>query len=231
VNSELKNSMFEYYEQRAGEYDELYTLGTAPKATTDPAVYRAEVKILSELVASQLSGALLDAPCGAGYWSQFYGENCSSVTMVDQSRSMLEESREKVRLAGVQPRTRLIQANVLEFEPPSRAFDSALVGYFVGHLTDAEMESYFTALRRAMRPGGKVLILESIWSDARQHRPKQGTQQRSLKDGRVFDIYKRYFLPEDFHAMRGRYGLNLEVQHAGQVYIAASGQFDPEVQR
>ena len=144
---------------------------------------------------------------------------------------MLEESREKVRLAGVQPRTRLIQANVLEFEPPSRAFDSALVGYFVGHLTDAEMESYFTALRRAMRPGGKVLILEAIWSDARQHRPKQGTQQRSLKDGRVFDIYKRYFLPEDFHAMRGRYGLNLEVQHAGQVYIAASGQFDPEVQR
>lgn len=82
-------------------------------------------------------------------------------------------------------------------------------------------------LRRAMKPGGKVLILDSVWSESRRHRDKEGTQQRSLKDGRVFDIYKRYFLRDDFAAMRDQHGLDLDVSHEGQVYIAASGRFEP----
>ncbi len=49
MNYDTKASMFEYYNERAGEYDEIYTLGTGPSSIPDPQAYKAETGILAAI--------------------------------------------------------------------------------------------------------------------------------------------------------------------------------------
>jgi ubiquinone/menaquinone biosynthesis C-methylase UbiE len=222
----LKTSMLTYYDERAAEYDDLYRLGKAPAAKIDREVYLEEVDRLAEVARSRLTGAVLDAPCGAGYWMLSYAGSCDSITLIDRSAKMLAESRAKARTLGVLDRVDLIEADLLGYELPPSRYDSVLVGFLLGHLTDAEMDTLMASLRRTCRPGATVVIFESHWSAARQRiRDKAGPQRRRLKDGRQFDIYKRYFDEQDLAAFGARFGLPLEIVHEGQAYIAACGQF------
>ena len=185
-----------------------------------------EVTRLVEVARSKLFGSLLDVPCGTGFWMLSYAGNCQSMTLIDQSPRMLEESRRKAVGLGVEDRVELIEADLLSYEYPRGRFDSVLVGFLLGHLTDAETDALMNCLRMASKPGATVAVFESFWSAARQKgRDKVGRQRRRLKDGREFDIFKRYFAEEDLADFKARFDLELEVVHQGEAYIAACGQF------
>ncbi|MBT4504470.1 MAG: class I SAM-dependent methyltransferase [Gemmatimonadetes bacterium] len=226
MDSDLRKSMFAYYEARAPEYDEIYDLGGSAASISAPDAYRSEAWILLDLVGEHCRGHILDIPCGTAFWLPAYAASCPSITLVDQSAGMLSQSRERSREIGVESRCEFIRADVLEHPFTEDCYDSALVGFFLSHLTDAQLEKFFQTLKRTLRPGGHFLILDSIWSDERaRSRGKEGRQSRTLNDGRQFDIYKRYFDRAVFAEFEQRYYLTLEIAHAGRVFITAVGTF------
>ena len=212
-----------YYDERAAEFDEIYTLGMPPGKTSDPELYKEEARALANLVQVHCHDSLLDIPCGTGYWLQFYAANCSAITLVDQSENMLQEGREKAHEYGVEPITRFMTGDALEVPLEDRSFDSVLVGFFLSHITDSQMDLFFRKLRNLLKPGGRMLILDSNWTRYRGSRPKEGTTIRKLNDGRQFEIYKRYFEGADFDRMSEACEMDFTVRHEGKLYLGVTG--------
>jgi SAM-dependent methyltransferase len=225
VNPDLRESTFRYYDERAPEYDEIYTLGKGSTSISDPSAYIGEVGILSCLVARFCQGRLLDLPCGTGFWLPHYTQACTSVTMLDRSPNMLVECRQRVDSLGVRQKCTLIRADAFEHPFRRHAFDCALVGFFLSHLEKEQERAFFRILRTALKPGGRFLILDSAWSEERaKTRPKAGRQTRVLNDGRSFEIYKRYFDAADIERLAAEYAVSLSLHHQGRVFLAALGQ-------
>ena len=212
-----------YYDERAAEFDEIYTLGKPPGTVTDPELYKEEARSLANLVQVHCRGSILDIPCGTGYWLQFYAPNCSAITLVDQSENMLKEGMGKAHEHGVEPITRFMEADALEVSLEDRSFDSVLVGFFLSHITDSQMDLFFQKLRNLLKPGGRMLILDSNWTRYRGSRPKEGTTIRKLNDGRQFEIYKRYFEGADFDRMSEACEMDFTVRHEGKLYLGVTG--------
>ncbi len=223
MDSRLRKSMNDYYDERAAEFDDIYTLGKPPGKVSDPKLYQEEARSLSNLVQEHCRGRLLDIPCGTGYWLQFYAANCSEITLVDQSENMLQECRDKVTELGVAAISELVRGDALEVSLENRSYDSVLVGFFLSHVTDAQMDLFFDKLKMVLKPGGRVLIMDSTWSQFRKSRPKEGTTVRRLNDGRDYEIYKRYFERSDIDQMSKSYGMDFEILHEGEIYIGFSG--------
>ncbi len=224
MDPRIRQSMNEYYDERAAEFDEIYTLGKPPGSVKDPELYMKEARALATIVRAHCHGDLLDIPCGTGYWLGFYAENCSAITLVDQSENMLRESREKAREHDVESITRFFRGDALEVQLEDRSFDSVLIGFFLSHITDRQMALFFRNLRNLLKPDGRVLILDSIWSPFRRSRPKEGTTNRRLNDGRQYEIYKRYFETADLDRMSKSYGMDFSLLHEGELYIGFTGR-------
>jgi len=124
---------------------------------------------------------------------------------------------------GVEPITRFMEADALEVSLEDRSFDSVLVGFFLSHITDSQMDLFFQKLRNLLKPGGRMLILDSNWTRYRGSRPKEGTTIRKLNDGRQFEIYKRYFEGADFDRMSEACEMDFTVRHEGKLYLGVTG--------
>jgi demethylmenaquinone methyltransferase / 2-methoxy-6-polyprenyl-1,4-benzoquinol methylase len=95
---------------------------------------------------------VLDACCGTGDLAVAALEGGATVTGLDFSERMLERARHKSdEIEWVQG-----DAEKLPFEDAS--FDAATVGFGVRNLAD--LERGLAELRRVLRPGGRVAILE-----------------------------------------------------------------------
>lgn len=183
MNRELQTSIFNYYNARADEYEEIYTLGKlgkGPTSVSDPAVYNAEATALSQLVSRFCHGKHIDIACGTGFWLPFYAQNCTKITLFDQSRQMLSMCQRKIRSLGIENKCRLLCEDFFQYRFEPMAFDSALAGFFLSHLTPELEGRFFEILKTILKPGSKLLIIDSIWSTERAKRQKKKDGRREL---------------------------------------------------
>ncbi len=80
MDSELRKSMLDYYNERAEEYEEAFTLGTGTASIADHNLFKSEAVTLSKVVKGFAHGILIDIACGTGYWLSHYASQCSSIT-------------------------------------------------------------------------------------------------------------------------------------------------------
>jgi demethylmenaquinone methyltransferase/2-methoxy-6-polyprenyl-1,4-benzoquinol methylase len=95
---------------------------------------------------------VLDACCGTGDLAIAAREAGGSVTGLDFSPRMLERARAKSR------EIEWVQGDLLALPFDDAAFDAATVGFGVRNLDD--LERGLAELRRVLRPGGRLAILE-----------------------------------------------------------------------
>jgi demethylmenaquinone methyltransferase/2-methoxy-6-polyprenyl-1,4-benzoquinol methylase len=95
---------------------------------------------------------VLDACCGTGDLAIAAARAGGRVTGVDFSERMLERARRKA------PELEWFQGDALALPFDDGSFDSATVGFGVRNLED--LEQGLAELRRVLRPGGRVGILE-----------------------------------------------------------------------
>jgi demethylmenaquinone methyltransferase/2-methoxy-6-polyprenyl-1,4-benzoquinol methylase len=96
---------------------------------------------------------VLDACCGTGDLAvAARSAGASYVVGVDFSERMLERARRKA------PELEWVQSDVLELPFEDASFDSAVVGFGVRNVED--LEAAIRELRRVLRPGGRLGILE-----------------------------------------------------------------------
>jgi ubiquinone/menaquinone biosynthesis C-methylase UbiE len=219
--------MLRYYDERASEYEEAYTLGTGTASINDPKVFQTEIADLPAIVRRFASGRLIDLACGTGYWLGHYVERCSDITLFDQSEKMLIESRAKVDRLRIADRCLFLQGDFFDYEFDRQAYDCALLGFFLSHLTEAQEPLVFDALRSMLRPSGRFLVLDSVWSDERaRFNTKVERQQRRLNDGSLFEIYKRYCDRADIARWSAQYGMAVHIEYFGRAFFAVSGRFN-----
>lgn len=217
--------MLRYYDQRAAEYEEAYVLGTGTASIPDPEIFRREVSVLARLVERFARGRLVDLACGTGYWLPYYVARCSSITLIDQAPRMLAQSRKKIAALGAPGRITIVQGDVLEPPFRSRAFDSALVGFLLSHLTEGDELVLFDRLSQMLDTEGRFLILDSAWSLERaRFNAKVERQERRLNDGTRFDVYKRYLDRQDVLAWITKYPVETSIEHFGTAFLAVSGR-------
>ena len=225
MDSDLRHSMFRYYDQRAAEYEEAYVLGTGTSSIRDPEVFRREASVLARIVEGFARGRFVDLACGTGYWLHFYAAHCSSMTLIDQAPRMLEQCRKKIATLDASVPIEVVQDDVLEHSFPPGAFDAALVGFLISHLTDDEERLLFDRLKTMLDTGGRFLILDSAWSPERaRFNAKVERQERRLNDGSRFEIYKRYLDRQDILDWPTKYGVATTTEHFGQAFVAVSGR-------
>jgi ubiquinone/menaquinone biosynthesis C-methylase UbiE len=226
MDATLRQRMLAYYNERAPEYEDAYTLGTGTASIPDPGVFVTEAKLLTEIVREFAEGRMIDLACGTGYWLPSYAERCSHITLFDQSEKMLAECRRKLDRLDLGDRSVAIQGDFFDYEFGSIRYDCALVGFFLSHLTESQEPRLFDALRAMLGSSGRFLLLDSAWSDERaRFNNKTERQQRHLNDGTSFEIYKRYCDQADVLGWATKYGATLRMEHFGTAFFAVSGRF------
>jgi ubiquinone/menaquinone biosynthesis C-methylase UbiE len=103
---------------------------------------------------------------------------------LDQSASMIEVARER----GAADDYVVADAARLPF--PDGAFERAFTGHFYGHLGAGERERL---LGEARRIASELVVLDSAKHEGVED---EEWQERVLKDGSRWRVYKRYFEPE-----------------------------------
>jgi demethylmenaquinone methyltransferase/2-methoxy-6-polyprenyl-1,4-benzoquinol methylase len=96
---------------------------------------------------------VLDAACGTGDFALAgHRAGALEVTGLDFSPRMLERARRKA------PGLEFVEGDMLALPFENGAFDSATVGFGVRNVADLELA--LRELRRVLRPGGRLAILE-----------------------------------------------------------------------
>jgi ubiquinone/menaquinone biosynthesis C-methylase UbiE len=226
MDSDLRQRMLAYYDERAPDYEQAYTLGTGTASIADPEVFKAEARVLVGIVGHSAHGRIMDLACGTAYWLPHYAPNCSMITLFDQSERMLTEARAKAIRLGLVNRCTFLLGDFLEHDFEQNAYDTALVGFFLSHLTEDQERHLFDALRAMLDSSGRFLILDSAWSPERsKFNAKVERQSRRLNDGTTFEIYKRYCDRNDISRWARQYDVKLSIEHFGLGFYAVSGTF------
>jgi demethylmenaquinone methyltransferase/2-methoxy-6-polyprenyl-1,4-benzoquinol methylase len=222
MDEQLGQEMLLYYDERAEEYDDVYS-GKGPAIRRYADRYRQNTAQVCEIVAGFGHGHLIDVACGTGFWAPHYARNCERFTFVDQSAGMLAECKKRVESLGLTGVSHFIQGNVFDVVLEPATYDCALVGFLLSHFTPEQEDAFFAKLEEILKPTAQVMIVDSYWSKRRKAggRKREGEQKRILNDGRAFKIYKKYFVESDVEEMLAKHQFTCESLHVGDVFIAA----------
>ncbi len=169
--------MLEYYDRRAHEYDQWY-MGTGLFAERDRPGWHGEVRDLCDAVAALPAASTLDVACGTGFLTRHLP---GVVTGLDQSAQMLAIARERI------PGGRFVQGDAMPLPFQDGSFDRVFTGHFYGHLRAGERERF---VAEALRVAGQLVVVDS---HVRPDHDVEEEQERTLNDGSVHRVYKRYF--------------------------------------
>jgi ubiquinone/menaquinone biosynthesis C-methylase UbiE len=169
-----------YYDARAREYDD-WIEGVGVYAGRDRPGWHEEVAALCDALAALPPARTLDVAAGSGYFTRFLP---GRVTAFDQSETMLEVARDRGAAADY------VQGDALELPFGDGAFERLFTGHFYGHLDEEQRASFLTEARRVAR---ELVVLDSAW---REDVAREEVQERLLRDGSRWEVYKRYFEPE-----------------------------------
>lgn len=138
-------------------------------------------KSISTLAASQPK-KILDIATGTGDLAiQAYGIlKPESILGIDISEKMMDVAREKVRKTGLSEKITFAKKDCLNLDLPDNSFDVTMVAFGVRNFED--LDKGLQEIRRVLRPGGKLMILEL-------------STPKNFPMKQAYWIYSRLFIP------------------------------------
>jgi len=188
-----------YYDSRANEYDDWW-LGTGLHAERVRPGWDEEVDVLAELIASLPPTRTLDVACGTGFLTRHLR---GDVVGLDQSERMLSLARDRA------PAAEFVDGDALELPFENGSFDRVFTSYFYCHLEEPERERFLTEARRV---APELVVVASVPGAGD---PVERYEERVLKDGSRWTVFKRVFTGEQLTAELG----GGEVLHEGRWFV------------
>jgi SAM-dependent methyltransferase len=221
VTSERLEEQRRYYAARAPEYDDWwfrrgrYALEPEAKARWDADVAEAE----AALAAFAPAGEILELAAGTGLWTRHLAPHATRLVAVDASAETLELNRRRVA-ADVE----YVVADVFAWEPEGR-FDVVFFSFWLSHVPEERFDGFWATVRLALRPGGRVFLVDSGAGDrAHTGRDQAGDEEtRALSDGREFRIVKRRWEPGALAARVGPLGFDLDLRTTANGHFLYGG--------
>jgi ubiquinone/menaquinone biosynthesis C-methylase UbiE len=194
----------QYYDNRAAEYDEWYQ-GVGRFAQRERPGWEDDLAALEDDVASLAPARTLDVACGTGFLTRHLrGE----ITGLDQSERMLEVAAQQV------PDAELVSGDALALPFADGAFERLFTGHFYGHLEGHDREAFRAEARRV---ASELVIVDSA---RRPDHEAEEWQERILNDGSRYQVYKRFFEPEELAQELG----GGTVLHASRWFVMVSSR-------
>jgi len=140
-------------------------------------------------LAAARPGRVLDVATGTGDLAiEALRAGADRVVGVDIAERMLEVGRRKIAGMGLSDRVELRYGDALKLPFSDRQFDAALVAFGVRNFEN--LEAGLAEIRRVLRPGGRIVILEF-------------SQPRRFPIRQLYGFYSRYVLPRIGRALSG----------------------------
>ncbi|MDM9384355.1 class I SAM-dependent methyltransferase [Chlorogloeopsis sp. ULAP01] len=158
--------------------------------------------------------SILEIGCGTGVFSRLLAERCDRVLAIDLSPKMIEVAQ---RQFGDYTNINFQVADILKWEFPVEQFDVIASIATVHHLP---VENLLSDLQVALKPGGKLVILDLLKSESIQD---TFTDLMAVPLNLIFKILKNKRIkpsPEALEAWRehGRTDTYLTLSQAQQIY-------------
>jgi ubiquinone/menaquinone biosynthesis C-methylase UbiE len=187
-----------YYEARAREYDDWW-LGRGLYAGNRPDDWHEERERLVGWISELPPARTLDVACGTGFLTRHLrGE----VVGLDQSASMLEVASAQV------PHAEFVQGDALALPFADGSFDRVFASYFYCHLEDEDRRRFLREVRRVAR---ELVLVGTV---LREGEEPTRWDERVLKDGSHWKVFKRVFVPEELATELGG-----RVLHASRLFL------------
>jgi SAM-dependent methyltransferase len=227
----LLQEQLDYYRARAGEYDQWWLReGRFDRGPEANARWFAESSALEQVLEHfEPRGNVLELASGTGLWTRHLVKHAESLTAVDAASEVLAINRARVD----DPRVQYLQADLFEWAPPSASYDACVFGFWLSHVPDDRFAAFWSSVRAALRPHGRVLFIDSARTDrstAADHRlpsEDEQTMTRRLDDGREFQIVKRFYDPAALQRELDELGWDFEMGSTGEFFIYGVGTPKP----
>ena len=173
-----------YYDRRAPEYDDWW-LGHGPYADRHRPGWDEERKELEQFISELAPVCTLDVACGTGFLTRHLR---GDVVGLDASDRMLREAQRQA------PNASFVRGDALALPFEDGSFDRVFASYFYCHLEEREREQFVAEARRVARE--LVVVGSRLQPGAEPVR----WEERQLKDGSRWTVYKRVFTGHDLAA-------------------------------
>jgi SAM-dependent methyltransferase len=205
-----------YYDQRAPEYEEIYT----PRDAT----HGHDLGELSRALRDALRGRrVLEVACGTGYWTAAAAQVAREVVATDTSLPMLSEARDK----RLPPHVRFCEADAYDPTPAGEGFDGALAMFWLSHVPRHRLREFLEHLHGRLAAGARVFFADNVHvsgvgGDLTAPDANGDTfKVRRLADGSRHRVLKNYFTDDELRALFEPYAEDL-VFHRGRNFWSAS---------
>jgi len=218
------DSMVEYYQARAPEYDDWYLRrGRYERGPIHDAAWNAELDGAGTwLDAVPFRGEIVELAAGTGWWSPLLASK-GELWLYDAAEAPLERARERLVAHRLRAHIHVRDA----WAEPDRQVDGVFCGFWLSHVERARTADFLDLVRRWLKPGGALALIDSRpdpFSSASDHpEPANDTSVRRLDDGREFTIVKVYREPPELEAaLRDAGFVNVEVTTTGRFFVLGS---------
>jgi ubiquinone/menaquinone biosynthesis C-methylase UbiE len=117
---------------------------------------------------------VLDVACGSGVWGIAFAEADAEARVTAQDfPGVLPTTREYVARHGLEERFDYLAGDLKEVDFGEGRYDVALLGNIVHSEGEESSRELFRRLGRALRPGGRVVVIDMLPNDSRTGPPYQ----------------------------------------------------------
>lgn len=164
---------------------------------------------------------IVELACGTGLWTRELTAIGRAVTAIDASPEMIEINRRRVGDARVSYRC----VDLFAWQPAGDC-DFLFAAFWLSHVPPDLLDGFLDRLRRAVRPGGRVFIVDQCndIADDAQGDTEGIFQRRRVGDGRTFTIVKVYYHPTALAKKLREYGFEAAARREGESFFTILGR-------
>jgi demethylmenaquinone methyltransferase/2-methoxy-6-polyprenyl-1,4-benzoquinol methylase len=218
------DSLVDYYEARAGEYDDWYLRrGRYARGPIHDAAWNAELDGAGTwLDGLPIRGEIVELAAGTGWWSPLLASK-GELSIYDAAPAPLDRARDRLLAHGLRAHIHVRDA----WAEPDRPVDALFCGFWLSHVERARTVEFLALARRWLKPGGVFAFIDSLpdpQAGAADHpTPADDTSIRRLDDGREFTIVKVYREPAELEAaLRDAGFATAQVATTGRFFVLGS---------
>ena len=222
----IDQEMVDYYEARAGEYDDWYLRrGRYEHGPIHDAAWNAELDAAGRwLDALPMSGRIVELATGTGWWSPLLAGK-GELWCSDAAPAPLERARDRLLAHGLRAHLHVRDAWAAPDGEPAGAL---FAGFWLSHVEGDRTGAFLDLTARWLAPGGRLALIDSLpdpRSGAADHDPvaADGRSVRRLADGREFTVIKVYRTPDETaDALRAAGFAEVSVTTTGRFFLLAT---------
>lgn len=191
-----------FYRARAPKYDEWWQR----RGAYDRGVEAAEEwdrqldEVEEGLRAFSVRGDVLELAGGTGWWTERLARSADRLTVIDSSPEALELNRERTGRADIE----YTVADLFAWAP-DRVYDVVFFSFWLSHVPRHRFNAFWSMVWSCLSPGGRVFLIDNRDDplasgddkDPYVLRYEPDRHLRRLDDGRVFEVVKVMYEPEE----------------------------------